>query len=413
MTAKLDFEGRAIDLEPGDTVASALLRSDMVTFSRGPKYHRPRGPFCLAGECGQCQMRVDGEPNVASCTTPARDGLQVERQNVLGSGDHDLLRAVDELYRKGIDHHHLLTQFRVVNLAAQAVARRLAGIGELPRDAVPTRPARTIATSVLVVGAGPAGLAAAREAHQAGRTVVVAEADAWAEISTPAGIDVRRGLQITGIYDEGGAVRAVGLDADGLVQILPERVVIATGGHERPMTFESNDLPGVFGARGLLRLAQRQHVRPGKTLVVVGSDEEALTLLAGLRAAGWHVVALLDPTGRMSLRSEVPVVHGTPVRALGRRRVEGLRVVTSGGGEETLPCDTVAIAAALEPAWELAGEVGARVEWHPSSGGFRIVVDEEGRTSVPWLLAAGWCAGEPVDAARLGAAAGRAAVRGL
>jgi hypothetical protein len=58
----LDFEGRRIPVYPGDTVASALFRSGVRTFTRSIKYHRRRGLYCLSGDCPNCLVNVDGGP---------------------------------------------------------------------------------------------------------------------------------------------------------------------------------------------------------------------------------------------------------------------------------------------------------------------------------------------------------------
>ena len=56
----IDFEGRPIAIEPGDTIAAALYRSGLRVFSRSFKYHRPRGLYCGTGDCPNCSMTVDG-----------------------------------------------------------------------------------------------------------------------------------------------------------------------------------------------------------------------------------------------------------------------------------------------------------------------------------------------------------------
>src|SRR6266404_4987748 len=121
---RIYLDGEAIDAAPGDTVAAALLRAGVTTFTRSIKYHRPRGPFCLAGSCGQCLMRVAG--------VPTADGMRCERQNAPLGVERDLFRAADFLFHEGLDHHHLLTGSRLLGRVALEVARRLAGLGELP-----------------------------------------------------------------------------------------------------------------------------------------------------------------------------------------------------------------------------------------------------------------------------------------
>ena len=62
------FDGANFRAYPGDTVGSALLASGVGIFSRSFKYHRPRGLLCVAGNCPNCLMNVNGVPNVRTCT---------------------------------------------------------------------------------------------------------------------------------------------------------------------------------------------------------------------------------------------------------------------------------------------------------------------------------------------------------
>ena len=65
-------EGKPVSAFRGDTIGSALYASGRRVFSRSFKYHRPRGLLCCTGHCANCQMTVDGEPNVRVCVTPGR-----------------------------------------------------------------------------------------------------------------------------------------------------------------------------------------------------------------------------------------------------------------------------------------------------------------------------------------------------
>ena len=95
----LRFEGRRVAVEPGDTVASALYREGVRTFTRSLKYHRRRGLFCMTGDCPNCSLNVDGDPGVRACTTDARDGQVVLRESGWPSAEHDLLHVADRLHR--------------------------------------------------------------------------------------------------------------------------------------------------------------------------------------------------------------------------------------------------------------------------------------------------------------------------
>ena len=98
MGGKLRLDRRRIPVEDGDTIASAMYRSGIRTFSRSLKYHRRRGLFCGTGECPNCLVTVDGVPGVRSCVTPARDGMRVRREGGWPSVERDVLSLLDRLH---------------------------------------------------------------------------------------------------------------------------------------------------------------------------------------------------------------------------------------------------------------------------------------------------------------------------
>jgi len=161
---RIFLDGDPIEAQPEDSVAGALLRSGVTTFTRSIKYHRPRGPFCFAGSCGQCLMRIDGVPSLPACRVQAAEGMRCVRQNGPLGVENDLFRAADFLFPEGLDHHHLLVRSRLLGRVALEVARRLAGLGELPGEARSAVRGELRTVKLAIVGGGPAGLSAARMA---------------------------------------------------------------------------------------------------------------------------------------------------------------------------------------------------------------------------------------------------------
>ena len=94
-----------------------------------------------------------------TCLVPARGGEQIETQNVVGTRELDLLAASDFMFPRGFDHHRLFAGITGLTNVVQAFARRVAGLGKIPDEALLPRTARHSDVDVLIVGAGACGLA--------------------------------------------------------------------------------------------------------------------------------------------------------------------------------------------------------------------------------------------------------------
>ena len=399
----LRVDGSTVAARHGESVASALVAAGRPLLSRSYKYHRPRGPFCLAGTCGSCLVRIDGEPNRRACRTPCRDGMRVETQNAWPDARHDLLGVIDLLSPRGLDVHHLLTWPGPLNRLMVSVSRRLAGLGRLPdgpgREFTAAAPERV---GALVLGGGPSGLGAAEALASAGRRVLLAEGDeslggrlradlrmpgdpplSWsAEVARSverAGGEVATSTEALGIWNDGGTPVCLLVGEGGRVRLVrADRFVVCTGGAVQPPGFENGDLPGVFSGRALARLLAECGVVAGQRAAVLGDGAEAAAVAERLGAGGMDVERV---TGEVS-------------SARGRSRVRGLVLADA----PALTCDTVAQGRAPAPAPELLRALGVPVEWDASLGHFSPAVADSGATPVPGLFAAGEVA-RPVDAA--------------
>lgn len=78
-------DGEVVLAFTGETLAAALLAAGRREFRRTTRRSEPRGVYCGIGVCFDCVMTVDGRPNVRSCQTEVRPGMQVESQ--IGPGD--------------------------------------------------------------------------------------------------------------------------------------------------------------------------------------------------------------------------------------------------------------------------------------------------------------------------------------
>jgi hypothetical protein len=101
------FDGEELPAVSDEPLAVALFASGRRMLARSTKFHRPRGAFCFDGHCGECLIRVDGNPNVRSFMVPVREGLVCAGQNAFPSTELDALALAlaDWLFPGGMDHH--------------------------------------------------------------------------------------------------------------------------------------------------------------------------------------------------------------------------------------------------------------------------------------------------------------------
>lgn len=79
------FDGKEVEGFEGEPIAAALHAAGIKVLSYSRNYKRPRGFWCAIGNCCSCNMRVNGVPNIRTCTEPLKAGMVVERQQ--GGGE--------------------------------------------------------------------------------------------------------------------------------------------------------------------------------------------------------------------------------------------------------------------------------------------------------------------------------------
>ncbi|HWL90037.1 MAG TPA: 2Fe-2S iron-sulfur cluster-binding protein [Actinomycetota bacterium] len=347
MGARLRLGRRRIAVEDGDTIASALYRSGIRTFSRSLKYHRRRGLFCGTGDCPNCLVTVDGVPGVRSCVTAARDGMRVRREGGWPSVERDVLSLLDRLHvllPVGF-YYKTFIRPRWAWAMADRVIRRAVGLGRLPSRPVGTSTSRHVHCDVLVVGGGSAGRAAAVSAAARGERTVLC--DEGPVEDPPDGIDVLARHAAIGAYE--GPMLALA-SREGLVQIHPTRVVVATGATEVHPVFPGNDLPGVMLGRAAAGLVTRG-VEPGRRVVMAVAHDEGIEHLEALLAGGVRIAAVIMPR---SLAGSVPdgvrtFVDAEVLRAEGKERVRFAVLRDAEGVTRGIGCDAFVLSVGLSP----------------------------------------------------------------
>ena len=405
-TLRFIFDGRQYEGHPGDTLASALLANGARIVARSWKFHRPRGVFAAGMEEPSALVQVGpreaGEPNRRATDIALHDDLVASSQHASPSLKFDLAAPVGwlaALFPAGF-YYKIFFRFPALwRRVWEPLLRRKAGLGRVPQTPDPARADKThVHCDVLVVGGGPAGLAAALAAGRSGARVILAEADCelggallrrpsqvdagWlpqvaAELEALPEVRVLTDTVVFGRYDGNHLMAAERGARPRLWHIRARRVVLASGAIERPLVFPGNDRPGVMLAGAVETYVNRYAVAPGRRAVLFTNNDDAYHAAAALKAAGVTVAAIVD------LRTE----PGAPVRALvegvaihaghavvGTRGRRGLRRITirplAGGTSRSLACDLLAVLGGWNPAVHLFAHTGDRLHYDETLAAF-------------------------------------------
>jgi len=399
----------------GDTVASLLYANGIRIFSRSLKYHRPRGLYSLDGECSNTTMTIDGLPNGRAETIPARQGMTVNAQNVVGSPEFDLMGILDKFswaLPAGFFYHMFHKPPRLWPLALKQI-RRMAGLGRLSHDFVmPGRFDEIYPRADLcVIGGGPAGMSAARAAAEKGLQVILIEARPWlggffdyrpekylegfslyeraGELSQSVieNKNIRIFLQtaVVAIYPD-NLITAfqVGGQPDAYkeryVEIRSKSLVVATGCIERPLLFENNERPGVMQVGCAHRLARTWGILPGKNAVFCTGHDLGLEAALDLFDLGMEVLGVADirEDGQdAELVAELKKRNIPFYRGWVASKVHGKKAVTkvtfstiTGTQRRDIPCEVLVASAGLTPATGLLSIAKSKLSYDNHTGFF-------------------------------------------
>ena len=341
---RFTFDGRALVGLQGDTLASALLANGVHLVARSFKYHRPRGILTAGAEEPSALVAVRRDaarytPNLRATQVELHEGLCAESQNRWPGLRLDVGRVNDLLSRffpSGFYYKTFMWPRSAWKSLYEPLIRSAAGLGRAPALADPDRYASLYAhCDVLVVGAGPAGIAAALAAAQGGARVILC--DEQAELG--GSLLAESSAQIDGVPANAWLVQALAtLAACPRVRLLPRttafgyflhnaialnerlsdhlaqpdpqlarerlwqlrarEVVLATGAIEQPLVFPGNDRPGIMLAGAAQSYLHRYGVRAGSRAVVVTATDSAYRVALDLQAAGVEIAAIADVRSR-------------------------------------------------------------------------------------------------------------------
>jgi heterotetrameric sarcosine oxidase alpha subunit len=413
------FDGREINGFAGDTLASALLANGVRLVGRSFKYHRPRGIMSAGPEEPNAlvELRTGArrEPNTRATTTELFEGLEAASQNRWPSLRFDLLSLNSLLapfLPAGFYYKTFMWPAAFWERVYEPLIRRAAGLGRAAGESDPDCYEQAFAfCDVLIIGAGPAGLAAAQTAARSGARVILCEQDFACggrlladsrEIGGVPGhiwarsiIDELRGLPnvrlmsrtcVFGVYDTGtyGALERVSdhlpesppyQPRQRLWRIVAKRAVLAGGAIERPIVFAGNDRPGVMMASAVRSYVERFAVTPGRRVALFTNNDDGWRTAKALAARGVELAAVIDT--RPELPAHLPagcpatrVFTGAQVTATDGARLLHRITVTTRDGAETIAADTLAMSGGWNPDVSLTCHHGARPVWNEGIAAF-------------------------------------------
>jgi sarcosine oxidase subunit alpha len=420
------FDGRAYQGLQGDTLASALLANGVHLIGRSFKYHRPRGVMGAGAEDPNALVTVRRDaarvtPNLNAAQVELYAGLVAESQNRWPSLRFDVGRINDYLGRfipSGFYYKTFMWPRRAWHSFYEPRIRAAAGLGRAPTEPDPDHYAQRFAhCEVLVVGAGPAGLAAALGAARTGVRVMLCDEQAelggsilaggsgnidgrdaadWlratlAQLRAMANVTLLARTTAFGYMPHNMVALAERvtdhLDApaphlprERLWQVRAGEVILAAGAIERPLVFPGNDLPGIMLAGAARSYLNRYGVLPGARVAILTAHDEAYRTALDLKAAGVNIVALADL--RRELTGALPQAArqaglairtgATAIGTRGNQRVTALGLAaaqadgSARGAVEWIGCDAVLMSGGYTPSVHLFSQSRGKLRWDES-----------------------------------------------
>ena len=351
------FDGRLYVGFDGDSVASALLANGVRVVGRSFKYRRPRGIWGAWVEEPNAIVDItrDGRttPNLRATTETLANDIAVRSVNSAPSAAENRAGLIDRLAAFMPSGFYYKTFIWPRWETYEPAIRAIAGLGRLdPGNQPPAdNPQFNARCDLLVIGAGPAGLAAAGTAARAGRIVFLLDDQAelggqllhrggtieggdWREwaASVRKAVEAAGGRAMTsttayGVYDHNLVCaweRRARLP-DALWRIRPKKIVVAAGAIERPLVVPDNDRPGVMSAYAALVYLRRYAVLVGRRIAIATNNDSAYPAAEALSEAGAEVEIFdtrADPPA-----TELKVTRAAEVEGVvGRAGVEGVRL---------------------------------------------------------------------------------------
>jgi len=407
-TLSFRFDDRWMKGHPGDTLASALLANGVRLMGRSFKYHRPRGPLSAGSEEPNAIVELrDGarqEPNTRATTAELHDGLTARSQNRWPSLAFDALSVNDRLsafFAAGFYYKTFMWPAAFWEKLYEPMIRRAAGLGSLsPKPDPDSYDKGYLHCDVLIIGAGPAGLAAALTAGEAGLSVILADEDPlaggrlnaesfamgqqaghdWAaetaaRLAAMPNVRLMTRTTVLGAFDHGiyGALERVsdhlpvppeGKPRQILWRIYARRAILAAGATERPIVFENNDRPGIMLAGAMRAYANRWAVTPAREIAVFTNNDDGHRTASDLAAKGVSVATVIDTRTDAPGGNGYEVIAGAAVTGtFGRLGLKQIEVTDARGARRRISCGALGVSGGWNPNVSLTCHMRGRPAW--------------------------------------------------
>ncbi|MEX0584043.1 MAG: 2Fe-2S iron-sulfur cluster-binding protein, partial [Sneathiella sp.] len=427
------FDGKSYTGYSGDTLASALLANDVRLMGRSFKYHRPRGVFTAGSEEPNALVELRSgarrEPNTRATVAELYDGLDTRSQNRFPSLRFDLQAINDRLstfLSAGFYYKTFMWPAAFWEKVYEPFIRRAAGLGHLSMEEDPDNYDKGfLHCDLLIIGAGPCGLAAALTAGRTGAEIILADEDflmggrllaerslfsdqdssEWAEkviseLRSLPNVRLMTRTTVFGQYDHGVfgaaervsdhiAVPAPHKPRQILWRIYTKRALLAAGATERPIAFDNNDRPGIMLAGALRAYANRWAVTVAKDVVVFTNNDDGHRTARDLKAKGVNIAALVDCRADAPLSNDFEILKGAEViDSSGRLGLKSVKVRLEDRSVREITCGALGIAGGWNPNVHLTCHKRGRPAWNADISAFVSAPNDD-----PALRGAGAAAG--------------------